>query len=69
MTGHPEEKVTSDDYLACALGRLWPNREHEASAVAGLACCLGFHYWRKLDLDDLVQDRQVRFTFGVPVSH
>lgn len=56
-------KNSSDAELAVSLARLWPNREHEASAVAGLLCRVGIHYWRRLDLTDLVPDRNIRFCF------
>lgn len=56
-------KNSSDAELVVSLARLWPNREHEASAVAGLLCRVGIHYWRRLDLTDLVPDRNIRFCF------
>jgi hypothetical protein len=54
---------SSDAELAVSLARLWPNREHEASAVAGLLCRVGVHYWRRLDLAELAPKRDVRFCF------
>lgn len=54
---------TSDAALATALARLWPNREHEASAVAGLFCRMGIHFWRALDLTDQGLGKEVRFCF------
>jgi hypothetical protein len=55
---------SSDAELAVSLARhLWPNREHEASAVAGILCRVGVHYWRRLDLAELVPNRDVRFCF------
>ena len=56
-------KGASDAELAASLARLWPNREHEASAAAGLLCRMGVHYWRRLDLTDLAPNRNVRFCF------
>jgi hypothetical protein len=56
-------KTSCDAELAISLSRLWPNREHEASAVAGLLCRLGIHYWRRLDLTDLAPSRDIRFCF------
>jgi hypothetical protein len=56
-------KSSSDAELAVSLARLWPNREHEASAVAGLLCRVGIHYWRRLDLTDHAPNRNVRFCF------
>jgi hypothetical protein len=56
-------QASSDAALASRLARLWPNREHEASAVAGILCRLGFHFWRRLDVDEMAPDRKVRFCF------
>jgi hypothetical protein len=53
----------SDAALATRLARLWPNREHESSAVTGLFCRMGIHFWRKLDLTDLKLEKGVRFCF------
>jgi hypothetical protein len=53
----------SDAQLAVSLARLWPNREHEASAAAGLLCRAKIHYWRQLDLTDHAPNRNVRFCF------
>lgn len=56
--------VTSGDAnLATSLARLCPHREHEASAVAGLLCRVGVHYWRSLDLTELAPARDIRFCF------
>jgi hypothetical protein len=56
-------KSASDAELAVSLARLWPDREHEASAVAGLLCRVRVHYWRRLDLIDLAPNKNVRFYF------
>ena len=56
-------KGSSDAELAVFLARLWPNREHESSAVAGLFCRAGVHCWRRLDLAELAANRNVRFCF------
>lgn len=53
----------SDSELASALARLWPNREHESSAVASLLCRIGVHYWRQLDLTEFTPHRNIRFCF------
>ena len=55
--------VSSDRDLATSLVRVWPNREHEASAAAGLLCRIGLHHWRRLDLAELAPNRDVRFCF------
>jgi hypothetical protein len=56
-------KAFTDAELVASLARLWPNREHEAIAVAGLLCRVGIHYWRRLDLAELAPNRDVRFCF------
>jgi hypothetical protein len=56
-------KPLPEKELVASLARLWPNREHEAVAAAGLLCRVGIHYWRRLDLSELVPDRDVRFCF------
>jgi hypothetical protein len=56
-------KSSSDAELASSLARLWPHREHESSAVTGLLCRVGIHYWRQLDLADIAPNRNVRFCF------
>jgi hypothetical protein len=56
------ESIT-DAGLAVSLARLWPNREHEANAVAGLLCRAGGHYLNTLDLTEHAPDREVRFCF------
>ena len=53
----------SDEEVVASLARLWPNREHEAIAVAGLLCRVGIHYWRRLDLSEFAPNRDVRFCF------
>ncbi len=52
-----------DASLIASLARLWPNREHESSAVAALLCRIGVHYWRRLDTSQLAPGRNVRFCF------
>ncbi len=56
-------KSLSDVELVTSLARLWPNREHEAPAVAGWLCRVGMHCWRKLDLAELAPHKDVRFCF------
>lgn len=53
----------SDAELAAALARLWPHREHESSALTGLLCRAGIHWWRRLDVASLAPHRRVRFCF------
>jgi hypothetical protein len=56
-------KAVVDQAFAISLAKLRPNREHESSAVTGLCCRVGLHRWRKLDLAELVPNREVRFYF------
>lgn len=56
-------RTESDAKLATSLARLWPNREHESSAVTGLLCRIGIHRWRTLDLSGIAPGRDVRFCF------
>jgi hypothetical protein len=53
----------SDAALASRLAKLWANREHEASAVAGILCRLGLHFWRRLDVEEMAPGRKIRFCF------
>lgn len=54
---------TADTELAKSLAKLWPHREHEASAVCGCLCRLGLHRWRRLVVKTLAPGRNVRFCF------
>jgi hypothetical protein len=56
-------QASPDAALAGRLAKMWPHREHEASAVAGILCRLGIHFWRRLDVEDMVPGRKVRFCF------
>jgi hypothetical protein len=53
----------SDAELAASLAKLWPNREHEAPAIAGLMCRMKIHRWRRLDLRPVAIHRDVSFCF------
>ncbi len=53
----------ADEALATSLAKLWPHREHEANALKSLLCRFGLHRWRKLDLEALVPDRDIRYCF------
>jgi hypothetical protein len=59
----PGPHNASDARLAASLSRLWPNREHESSAVASLLCRAGIHRWRQLDLTEIAPNRNIRFCF------
>ncbi|PWT93492.1 MAG: hypothetical protein C5B55_04440 [Blastocatellia bacterium] len=53
-----------NDYkLALRVAKLWPNREHEASSLMGLLCRVGLHRWRRLNLNELVPDRNILHCF------
>jgi hypothetical protein len=54
---------SADSSLIASLARLWPHREHESSAVAGLLCRAAIHYWRRLDTSHIAPGRDVRFCF------
>ena len=53
----------SDAQLATQVARLWPNREHESSAVLGHLCRLRLHRWRQLDLATLAPGKDIHFCF------
>ena len=53
----------ADHEPAIRLGKLWPNRQHEASAVFGLLCRVGAHRWRALDLTLLAPEREIHYCF------
>lgn len=52
-----------DSDIAARAAKLWPNREHEASAVLGLLCRLGIHRWRQLDLTELIPGKKIAHCF------
>lgn len=52
-----------DSELAVRVAKLWPNREHEANSVLGLFCRIGLHRWRRLDLAELVPDKDIVHCF------
>ncbi len=53
----------SDYELASRAAKLWPNREHEASAALGLLCRIGLHHWKRLDLTELMPDKTIVHCF------
>jgi len=50
--------------LATQVARLWPHRECEAHFVLRRFCSVGSHWWRQVDLSELVPGRDIHF-----VSH
>jgi hypothetical protein len=53
-----------DSYLATELAKLWPHRECEANIILGQFCRIGLHWWRRLDLSELVPGKDIRFCFS-----
>jgi hypothetical protein len=56
-------KAEEDLELARRAARLWPNRQHEASAVWGLLCRCGLHRWRRVNLSDLMPAKNILHCF------
>lgn len=57
------ESNLPDSELAAQVARLWPHRQHESNAFAGLLCRAGLHRWRRLELSTLVHDRDIVHCF------
>jgi hypothetical protein len=57
------EKTLTGSELANRVAKLWPNREHEASPILGLLCRVGIHRWRRLDLSELVPNKDIAHCF------
>jgi hypothetical protein len=49
-----------------ALGRLWPNREHESNWLKALFCALGFHRWHTLSIEVSTTSSQFDFCRWCP---
>jgi len=58
-----DQKPLPDSELASRVAKLWPHREHECNAVLGLACRLGLHRWRRMDLATLMPDKDIAHCF------
>ncbi len=56
----------ADMALVASLAKLWPHREHESNAIKYLACRVGLHRWRQLDLSELHPGEEVQFCFWCP---
>ena len=54
---------SSDSTLATQVATLWPHRECEANIILGQFCRIGLHWWRQLDLSELVKGKDIRFCF------
>jgi len=57
-----ENRVT-DVEVAIRAAKLWPNRQHEANSPLGLLCCAGLHRWRRLNLSDIVPNKDILHCF------
>jgi hypothetical protein len=52
-----------DSKLATQVAKLWPHREHESNSILGLLCRAGLHCWRRLDLAELVPEKDIAYCF------
>jgi len=55
--------ASSDRLLAESLAKLWPHRWHESNWLKNAFCHFGWHRWTRLNLDNLLPQREVRFCF------
>jgi hypothetical protein len=53
-----------DSELATQVAKLWPHRECEANIIFGQFCRIGLHWWRRLDLSELVPGKHIQFCFS-----
>ena len=53
-----------DSDLATQVARLWPHRECEANIILGQFCRIRLHWWRQLDLSELVPGKEIHFCFS-----
>jgi hypothetical protein len=56
-------KPLPDLELAILAAKLWPHRAHESNAILALLCRIGLHRWRRLDLENLVPNRDILHCF------
>ncbi len=61
------KKKSLDCDLATQVAKLWPHRECEANIILGQFCRVGLHWWRKLDLSELVPGKEIHFCFSCKV--
>ena len=65
MTGVVEPRYRSlDSDLATQVAKLWPHRECEANTILGQFCRIRLHWWRRLDLSELVPGKDIQFCFS-----
>jgi hypothetical protein len=55
---------SSDSELATQVARLWPHRECEANIMLGQFCRVELHWWRQLDISELVPGKDIHFCFS-----
>jgi hypothetical protein len=55
---------SSDSDLATQVARLWAHRECEANIILGQFCRIGLHWWRLLNLSELVPGKDIHFCFS-----
>ena len=60
---HSPKDAAPDSDIALRVARLWPHREHESNSLLGLLCRVGLHRWRRLDLANLMPDKDVLHCF------
>jgi hypothetical protein len=58
----PDFRSPNSD-LAMQVAKLWPHREREANIILGQLCRIGLHWWRRLDLSELVPGKDIQFCF------
>lgn len=56
-----ENRVDAD--LAVRVAKLWPHRQHESSWLKRLFCTVGVHWWRSLNLTELVPGKKIQHCF------
>jgi hypothetical protein len=54
----------SDSELATQVAKLWPHRECEANIMLGQFCRVGLHWWRQLEVSELVPGKDIHFCFS-----
>jgi hypothetical protein len=70
MTAVVEPYRSPNSDLATQVAKLWPHRECEANIILGQFCRIGLHWWRRLDLSELVPSSQClcRFQASIPIQ-
>jgi hypothetical protein len=63
MTAVAEPYRSPNSDLATQVAKLWPHREWEANSILRQFCRTGLHWWRRLDLSELVPGKDIHFCF------